>query len=589
MPDLVVRDWRGIDGRRQEVSSLAGVLSKCINAHLNRGGEVEKRYALVPAYSLPSTVGATFGLASDSDSLYVFGSVTAAQLSMPAGVTYQRLAHPTPSTAMTALLDWSLFNGQIYASARFADNSVRHFYNGSLVTDIFDGKARGSFEILAGANTGTTANNVVSAVTVNGVDVLGGSKTFATTLSALADSVAAQITANVSAPEYSGVAVGSTVIIVSSASGSTQNGFVVAATAGGTVSAGNYVNMAGGQDNPPGDPGTTVLTLGEKEYTVASKNINFSATRDATKFNQTYDGAGFVTPAMHSTGAATPVSLGTFVNPQGSLGQTLLVLCREAIQVWHVEADDENNEMLQVIEDAGTRAGAANIGFGAVHTFLNHNGFCAITKATDSSNTAEVAEIGAPINGELNAYMATLTQNQRDAAVAAVEPKDKRLWFAVGQRVYVLSNFREAQVSGWSRYDLEFIISDMTTLNRQLYCRSGNTIYAYGGTDGATYDACRVTVRVANVDAGKPAGFKTLQAADYALTGVWSVATTNNASPSNQLATIGNLTGTTFNDPIVPLNGHEANIAVEMVHEKTEGAVLSQIVLHYQYDQSPEG
>lgn len=588
MPDYTVRDWRGLDGRRQEVSSLAGVLSKCINAHLNRGGEIEKRYALVSTYSLPSTVGGTYGLASDSDSLYVFGSVTAAQLSMPAGVTYQRLAHPTPSTAMTALLDWSLFNGQIYATARFADNSVRHFYNGTLVTDIFDGKARGSFEVLAGSNS--TVANVINTITVNGVDVLGGAKTFNTTsISAFAESIAAQITSTVSSPEYSGVANGNAVVIVSSASGSTQNGYVVGVTYGGNLSIGNYSNMSGGQDNPPGDPGTTVLTLGDKEYTVASKNINFSATRDATKFNQTYDGAGFVTPAMHSSGAATPVALGTFVNPQGSAGQTLLVLCREAIQVWHVEADDENNEMLQVIEDAGTRAGNANIGFGPLHTFLNHNGICGITKATDASNTAEVAEIGAPINGELNTYLDTLTQDQRDAAVVAIEPKDKRLWFAVGTRVYVLSNFKESQVSGWSRYDLDFTISDMATLNRALYCRSGNTIYKYGGSDGKTYDACTVTVRIANVDAGKPAGFKTLQAADYALTGVWNVATTNNASADNQLATIGNLTGTTFNDPIVPLNGHEANIAIEMVHQKTEGAVLSQIVLHYQYDLSPEG
>lgn len=588
MPDLVVRDWRGLDGRRQEVSALAGVLSKCINGHLNRGGEIQKRYALEQAYSLASTVGGTYGLASDGDGLYVFGSVTAAQLSMPSGVTYQRLAHPT-NQAMTALLDWSLFNGQIYASARYADGSVKHFYNGSLVTDIFDGKARGSIEILGGSNS--TVTNVINTITVNGVDVLGGAKTFnASSISAFAESIAAQITASTTTPEYTGVANGSTVVIVAAASGSTQNGYVVAATSGGNVTTGNYTNMAGGQDNPPGDPGTTVLTLGDKEYTVASKNINFSAIRDATKFNSQYEGAGFVTPAMHSSGGATPVALGTFVNPQGSAGQTLLVLCRDAIQMWHVEDDDEQNDMLQVIEDAGTRCGNANIGFGAVHAFMNHNGIAAVTRpAGDAGVVAEVAEIGAPVNEELLAYMATLTQDQQDAAMAAIEPKDKRLWIAVGQRVYVLSNFREAQVSGWSRYDLDFIISDMATLNRNLYCRSGQKIYRYGGSDGQTYDACRVTIRIANVDAGKPAGFKTLLAADYALTGVWNVATTNNSSPDNQLATVGTLTGTTFNEAIVPLNGHEANIAIEMTHEKTEGAVVSQIVLHYQFDQSPEG
>lgn len=586
MPDLTISRFLGLDGRRQEVSALAGTLSKCINAHLNRGGEVEKRYALEQYAAIPSTIGGTYGLAADGISLYAFGSLTSAQLVMPAGITYQRLAHPTPATAMTALLDWSLFNGQIYAVASYADGSIKHFYNGALVTDQFDGKARGGFEVLGGSNSSTV--NGISAITVNGVDVLGGFKTFnSTTLSDFATSIAAQITATTSTPDYTGVGNGSAVVIVSATAGTTINGYVVAVTCTGNVTVGNIAAMAGGQDNPPGDPGTTVLTLGDKEYTVASKNINFSATRDAIHFNQNYAGAGFITPAMHSSGAAQPTALGTFVNPQGSAGQTLLVLCREAVQVWHVEVNDDNNEMIQLLENVGTRAGNANLGWNGLHVFFNHTGVAGITKG-DASNAASVTEVGAPINKEMMAYAATLTQGQQDAAVAAIDPADNRLWFAIGNRVYVLSSFPESGVAGWSRYDLGFQITDFAVLNRRLYARSGNTVYLYGGAAGGVFDACPVTVRIAYLDAGKPAGFKNLTGMDMAIAGEITVALGTNSNTQSQITTIGVFTESTFDYPPLPVLARESNIAVEMTHAKTENAIISQFVLHYLIDTSPE-
>lgn len=592
MPDLVLARFGGMDGRRMEVSADQGVLTKAYNCHINDGGEIEKRKALVAiSGSLPSAAGATFGLASDGDNLYVFGSHTTSGLTLPTGITYQKLEHPSGS-AMTELLDWTLFDGNLYVAAKYADAATYHFYNGSRVTDWFDGKARGAFTIVTG--DATTSGNAISAVKVNGIDVLGTIMQYTLSNSEFAKSLAAQIAAYTSSPDYTAVADGASVIIIAAAAGLTINGYAVAVTTTGGVSVGSIVNMANGANNSPGEPGATVLTLGSKLYTPAGTDVHYSATDDATKFNTSADGAGFISPATQSAGAKDPTALGAFLNPQGTTtGQTLLVIARAAIQVWHVENNDDLNTMLQVVEGYGTRAKNANIAFADKHMFLDPKGIFHLN-TSNASNAAVVGAVGAPINKELKAYMATLTATQRNAAVVAIEPTEKRLWMAIGSRVYVLSYFPPAQVSlftppaplAWSRYDLDFSISDMAIAGDQLYVRSGTSVYAYGGTTGDVYDACAVTARIAYLDAGVPAGFKNLLGVDFALEGTWVAAVNSHVNDPTVMTTLGTFVDTTFDQDAQAAAGRDTHFAVEMTHNRTQAAVISQIVLHYQLDES---
>jgi len=106
--------------------------------------------------------------------------------------------------------------------------------------------ATGSIDITGGS---AGAGNEVQTITVNGVDVLGGAVSWATSNEATATAVAAAITANTSAPDYNATAVGASVIISGVAgSGSTPNGFLIAGTVGGDVTVGNSVAMSGGID-----------------------------------------------------------------------------------------------------------------------------------------------------------------------------------------------------------------------------------------------------------------------------------------------------------------------------------------------------
>jgi hypothetical protein len=145
MPYVLVTDFKqGLDRRRMAVASPPGTLQQAVNAHINRGGEVEKSKAWVATYALPPN---TFGFEATSLGLYVFGSVAAP--TMPSGVTYQRLQHPD-GFAMTALVSSEVFGGQIYAIADFEGGTRLHFYNGVLVGDWYEGVVRASMTNLSG-------------------------------------------------------------------------------------------------------------------------------------------------------------------------------------------------------------------------------------------------------------------------------------------------------------------------------------------------------------------------------------------------------------------------------------------------------
>src|SRR5215475_2137640 len=80
MPYLTIENFKfGLDTRRGELTSQAGVLATCENGHVNQGGEVDKRKAFVLDASLGTILDSngdqgTFGLEVLSGGKTVFGS-----------------------------------------------------------------------------------------------------------------------------------------------------------------------------------------------------------------------------------------------------------------------------------------------------------------------------------------------------------------------------------------------------------------------------------------------------------------------------------------------------------------------------------
>jgi hypothetical protein len=257
MGNIWVKEFTGgLDTRRMPETTAGGVLLKAVNGHITRGGEFEKRAAFVTEYDLPE---GTVGLAANRTNLYVFGH-TVAPVGLPPDISYQRLQHQDGVTALTRILSFDLNAGKIYAVGEFADGAIFHFYDGVRVTDWYDGRARASFDVIGGTVvpavaasgsfevTGGTANiaNQITAVTINGVNLIAAAVTHTGNNSTTASAVASAINSHNSTPDYTASANGQLVTITAVNPGPTPNGFAIVRTVTGDFTTGNATNMAGG-------------------------------------------------------------------------------------------------------------------------------------------------------------------------------------------------------------------------------------------------------------------------------------------------------------------------------------------------------
>lgn len=121
----------GLDHRRSSLKAPDGSLRELSNAVVTPGGEIEKRKTFSSLGNLPA--GYTHGVAFNGTNLVVFGTELAGNVpALPDYVVYERLT-PTDAETITRILDVQTFAGQRYVVARFSDNSIRHYYNGTLV------------------------------------------------------------------------------------------------------------------------------------------------------------------------------------------------------------------------------------------------------------------------------------------------------------------------------------------------------------------------------------------------------------------------------------------------------------------------
>lgn len=133
MSTIWVREFTGgLDRRRLVETSPGGTLTRAVDCHITRGGEVEQRADFVLAYTLPAAQ--TKGLLATSAGLTVFGH-QATPAGLPAGITYQRLQHPS-GEALSSLGVATLFRNKIQAIGKFGDGSSYVFYDGARVTDV---------------------------------------------------------------------------------------------------------------------------------------------------------------------------------------------------------------------------------------------------------------------------------------------------------------------------------------------------------------------------------------------------------------------------------------------------------------------
>ncbi len=149
MPYVVVDNFSGgLDSRRHVLNSKTGTLAVLKNAHITRGGEIEKRKAFVEYADVSEyTLGVqTFGLEATADGIYVFGDVPV-PASLPPGVIYQRLLHPDllsaypEGGAMSKVVHSTVYGGKTFVIAEYTQDSKKRmaFYDGVPIKDWYEG------------------------------------------------------------------------------------------------------------------------------------------------------------------------------------------------------------------------------------------------------------------------------------------------------------------------------------------------------------------------------------------------------------------------------------------------------------------
>jgi hypothetical protein len=137
MPTFGVDNFsKGLDTKRHLIAAEAGELQDLVNAHINRGGEIEKRKAFVPVVTLEP---GTFGMEITGGSVYVFGSIES--VTVPVGFTYQRLQHPD-GFAMTDVIWSNVYGAKPFVLAKFSNGDVIPFYDGVAVGSFVNGIVR---------------------------------------------------------------------------------------------------------------------------------------------------------------------------------------------------------------------------------------------------------------------------------------------------------------------------------------------------------------------------------------------------------------------------------------------------------------
>lgn len=685
MPYILVENFNGgLDRRRKISTAPPGTLWELTNAHITRGGEIQKRKAFVSTYSLPE---GTFGLASLSGNLYVFGS-DAEPAGMPSGITYQRLQHPSSTittSAMTEVVDAEVFDGKLYVIAKFADNSTYHYYDGeriaywdtgtvqggatstadiaialsalidadpdyqasvssSVVTvtaanagtgftiagsissgssgtivwntvvpnvaPISEVLATGSFEITGGSESAGV--NKINDVTVNSVSIVSGNINWSGSNSNTAASIAANITAHTSTPNYNATSIGNKVIISAVAnSGDSPNGFAIVVTEAGDVTHSTEIAMSGGVTAVAGVSqvteftisgtweagdtyqlilngtvfgGTTAnytsLVLDKKVYVTVGSLLRFCKINSPVDWDETITsniGAGFINISNHYSGSDALTGLGIYNND-------LVIFSRRAIQRWNMKADPEDNTKLQIIRSTGTRSHKSILPYSDSDLlYLSDSGIRTL-KARDSSNTARSNDIGRAIDPLILAQLKTLTANEITSAPAITEGEDGRAWFALKDKIYVLSSFPgsgSGNISAWSLYEPGFDVDDMIDVDARVYLRSGNTIYLYGGDENTTYDSSTVTIQMPFLDAKKPAHFKELLGINADCQGTFNVDILVDPTDLNQIVHIGEITDMTYLDENIYAVGDTTHFAPKLVSTQAGEVSLSNFAVHY--------
>ena len=328
--------------------------------------------------------------------------------------------------------------------------------------------------------------------------------------------------------------------------------------------------------------GTCALVLKKRVFSTALSLLRYCKLTDPTDWTTTTTPAtdsGDINISSDSEGSQKLIALAKY-------NGEMAIFSRQEIDVYSILADATSNSIDTVLESSGTFAQRSCVAYGNNDVYyLSDSGIRSIrSHAISGSNTPFVNDVGSSIDPFVQDTMALTDADTLARAVAVLEPVDGLYMLAIGARIITLAFYPAAKISAWSYMEPGFVISDFAKYGSELYARSGDTIYLYGGFGGATYPAAGVTApffETPFMAANDPAAIKILKGFDAGLFGNWQMDVLVDPNDTTKTVSVGVLSKTTYNLGSIGLPGRTSHIAFRATCTGGGRATFSSLALHY--------
>ena len=327
-----------------------------------------------------------------------------------------------------------------------------------------------------------------------------------------------------------------------------------------------------------------IETFASKLFAGAGTHLFFSAVRDGDDWSTTANGAGFVDMSFE-------IGQNAAIRAMSPYEEFLAVFFQRAVMIWSFDVDPAASAQVQTLKGFGTFSSQTVIAYrGGDVIFYDPTGIRSL-RARDSSKSAYTADIGSAVDSLTRAAYAGCPADRREMASAVIEPVTGRIWIAIEDTIFVLSQYDVTKVTAWTIYKPGFVVDYMTVFEDRVYLRSGEDFYVYGSASGPYQysDDVQAEAWLPYLDAGAPAQAKRLHGVDVACRGAWEVRIgydPENLTATDLLARVG---GTTFGDNRIPVDqGEGTHLGLRFKSLSPAAAdspaVLSSAVIHHDLD-----
>lgn len=334
--------------------------------------------------------------------------------------------------------------------------------------------------------------------------------------------------------------------------------------------------------------GLTAWTYKSKMYTTSASVLRYSALLDPSEWINPDDGAGAINVSNQRKGDRPLTVVAEF--------QTFAaIFSQEDIKLFDLNENDDLNNFVQTVDNTGTFAPDSAVPFANTDLFYLDTSGVRSLRSRSVDNAAFADDVGTRIDDFVQEEINRVGPEKASRAIGFIEPEASRYWLAIAGKIFVFSYFpnRATNISAWSFYEPGFEAESLQRIDRSVFARAGDTIYAYGGATGQEYpnaDETPVEIVVPFMDADSPAFEKEWRHMHFGGLNEWTIQSAGSLDRPDIFTPLAVVPGDTFElaDIGVPIGQRSTAIAFRLVCRAAGRALLSRLTVHYEVDAGAE-